>query len=195
MKQTLLALSLSTSLLAISTAAWAEKADASKEVEITATKALYSSVNDSGSFSGDIVLKRGSLIMKGGKLDLTKDARGYQHFVLVGENGKKATFRQKSDNGDDEWLEGEGARIEYSDQNEEMKIFSKARLQRLQGKKVVEEVEGEAIFYDSLKEVFQAHNTDNGSNTPGGGRIKVVIQSKDTSLDTKDTKDTKDSKK
>ncbi len=183
----LMALSLMASL-AISNTAWAERADASKEVEITASKALYSSVKDSGSFSGDIVLKRGSLVMKGGKLDLTKDAQGYQHFVLVGENGKNATFRQKSDNGDNEWLEGEGARIEYSDQNEEMKIFSKARLQRLQGNRVVEEVEGEAIFYNSLKEIFQAHNTENGGSTPGGGRIKVVIQSRETSTDSKDGK-------
>ncbi|MBI3230259.1 MAG: lipopolysaccharide transport periplasmic protein LptA, partial [Burkholderiales bacterium] len=93
--------------------------------------------------------------------------------------GKKASFRQKSDNGDDEWIEGEGARIEYSDQTEEMKIFAKARLKRLQGSKVMEDVEGEAIVYDSLKEVFSANNTPNGTNTPGGNRIKVVIQSKD----------------
>jgi lipopolysaccharide export system protein LptA len=171
-------------ILSASFCAWAEKADASKEVEIMASKAVYSSVKDSGTFSGNIVLTRGTLVMKGGKLDLTKDASGYQSFVLVGEDGKKASFRQKSDNGDDEWIEGEGARIEYSDQSEEMKIFSQAHLRRMNGKKVMEEVEGEAIVYDSLKELFQANNSASGSSTAGAGRIKVVIQAKEAAKET-----------
>ncbi len=176
MKSTLMALC----LISASYCAWAEKADASKEVEIIASKAVYSSVKDAGTFSGNIVLTRGTLVMKGGKLDLTKDASGYQSFVLVGEDGKKASFRQKSDNGDDEWIEGEGARIEYSDQSEEMKIFSQAHLRRVSGKKVMEEVEGELIIYDSLKEIFQANNSASNPNNPNAGRIKVVIQAKES---------------
>lgn len=165
-------------VLSMATAAHAEKADARKETTINSQHATFSSVKDAGSFSGNIELTRGSLVMRGEKLDFEKNPNGYQNFVLVGTQGKKASFRQKSDNGDDEWIEGEGARIEYSDQSEEMKIFSNARLRRINAGKVVEEVEGEAIVYDSLKEFFSATNTPTGVSVPGGQRVKVVIQSR-----------------
>lgn len=166
-------------LTATTSSAWAEKADANKQTSIDSDRAVYDSAKDAGTFSGNIVLTRGSLVMMGDKLDFAKNANGYQNFVLLGQNGKLVTFRQKSDSGDNEWLEGEGQRIEYSDQTEEMKIFSKARLKRLSGDKIVEEVEGEAIVYDSLKEFFQASNDVSGQSIAGNGRVKVVIQSRE----------------
>ena len=177
MKYTLLSFTLAGLLFA--NLAVAEKADAGKEINILSDGAVYSSLKDAGTFSGNIVVTRGSLVMKGGKLDLTKTNTGYQSFVLLAENGKAATFRQKSDSGDDEWIEGEGARIEYSDQSEEMKIFSKAILRRMSGGKVIEEVQGESIVYDSLKEIFKASNSNAGDSVAGAGRIKVVIQSRE----------------
>lgn len=162
-------------LLALSLPALAERADAKKETQIQAQKASYNSVRDAGRFTGDIVMTRGSLNMRGEQLDFTQNANGYQEFVLVGTEKRRANFRQKSDNGDDEWIEGEGDRIEYSDQKEIMKIIGHARLRRLEGTRVIEQVEGEQVEYDSLKEMFHALSPDKPA-TSSDSRVTVVIQ-------------------
>ncbi|WP_338847238.1 lipopolysaccharide transport periplasmic protein LptA [Massilia sp. W12] len=163
-------------LLLAAPPAQAERADAKKETQIQSVKADYDSVRETGSFSGNIQLTRGSLKMSGEKLDFAKNAAGYQEFVLLGAPGARASFRQKSDQGEDEWIEGEGERIEYSDQKEEMKIHGQAVLRRMEGKRVIEQVQGALVIYDSLKEVFRAVNDNSGAAQAGAPRVTVVIQ-------------------
>jgi lipopolysaccharide export system protein LptA len=73
-------------------------------------------------------------------------------------------------------VEGEAERIEYDNKTEIAKLFSKAKLRRLECTKVTDEVEGQFISYDSREEFFTVHNTSSGESKPGGGRIKATIQ-------------------
>lgn len=162
--------------LAVAAGAHAEKADADKPTNVEADQMAYDDVKQINTFSGNVVLTRGTLMMKGAKLIVTQDPAGYQYATLVAPSGGLATFRQKRDGGPDLWIEGQAERIEYDGKSEVVKLFSNARIRRLQGNKPTDEVEGEFIAYDSRAEFFSVNNTASGQSKPGGGRIKAVIQ-------------------
>jgi len=163
-------------LALLSGAAFAEKADATKPTNVEADKMAYDDVRQINTFTGNVVLTRGTLIMKAYQMTVTQDPAGYQYATLLAAPGGLATFRQKRDSGPDQWVEGEAERIEYNGKTDIVKLFSKAKLRRLEGSKVTDEVQGAFISYDSKEEFYTVNNTPNGESTPGGGRIKAVIQ-------------------
>lgn len=163
--------------------AHAEKADREKPTRIEANQMAYDDVKQVNTFSGNVVLTRGTMTMKGGKLTVVQDPAGYQYATLVASSGEVATFRQKRDGGQDLWVEGQAERIEYDGKAEIIKLFNKARIRRLEGSRPVDEVEGEFISYDGRAEFFSVNNTASGDNKPGRGRITATIQPRPQSKD------------
>lgn len=164
------------SLFASITVAHAEKADSTKPTNVEANQMEYDDVKQINTFTGNVVLTRGTILMKANKMVVTQDPSGYQYVTLYAPPGGLASFKQKRDGGPDQWIDGQAERIEYDDKAEIMKLFSKARMRRLEGSKPTDEVEGEYISYDTRAEFFTVHNTANGESKQGGGRIKAVIQ-------------------
>jgi len=179
MKKILLLTLLSTvCTLGVMGTARAEKADSEKEAVITAERGHVDDVKQVRTLTGNVVLVKGTLTMKAGRAQITEDAQGYQFIIFWAEAGKLATFRQKRDGEGDLWVEGEAERVEYNNKTEVVKLFSKAKLTRLEGKKPTDVVNSAFISYDSRKEEFQMENTESGNNTPGGGSVRMVIQPK-----------------
>lgn len=163
-------------LLAALSVARAEKADSSKPTQITFDQLDADDVKQVKTFTGNVVLTRGTLLMKSPKAVVTEDPEGYQYVVLNSASGVQATFRQKLDGAGDQWVEGQADRIEYDGKTELVKLFAKARIKRLEGSKPTSQVDGEFISYDSRKEFFAVKNTSTGESKPGGGRSTMVIQ-------------------
>ena len=168
--------------------AMAEKADSEKPTNIEADHMAYDDVKQINTFTGNVVLTRGTLIMRATKLIVTQDPAGYQYATLLAAPGALATFRQKREGGNNQWIEGQAERIEYDGRTEVVKLFSKAKMRRLEGTKPTDEVEGEFISYDSRAEFFSVNNTATGENRPGGGRIKAVIQPRNNEQKSDDSK-------
>ena len=162
--------------MAAASTAHAEKADSDQPTNVEADQMAYDDVKQVNTFSGNVVLVRGSLIMKAHKMVVTQDPAGFQFAVLYAAPGTSATFRQKRDGGPDLWIEGQADRIEYDGKVELLKLFSKAKMRRLEGVKPTDEVKGEFISYDSHAEFFSVNNTVTGESKPGAGRVVVVIQ-------------------
>nr|WP_315252611.1 lipopolysaccharide transport periplasmic protein LptA [uncultured Duganella sp.] len=156
--------------------AHAEKADSSKPTEITFDQLDADDVKQIKTFTGNVVLTRGTLLMKSPKAVVTEDPEGYQFVVLHSGPGVQATFRQKMDGPGDQWVEGKADRIEYDNKTELVKLFAKAQIKKLEGGKTASQVDGEFISYDSRKEFFAVKNTPSGETKPGGGRSTMVIQ-------------------
>ena len=155
----------------------AEKADASKPTNIEANQMAYDDVKQINTFTGDVVLVRGSLTLKGERMVVTQDPAGYQYATLYAKRGEKATFRQKRDGGPNLWIDGEAAdRIEYDTRSEVAKFYLNARVRLLEGAKPTDEVEGDFISYDSKQEFYSVNNTPTGASKPGSGRIRAIIQ-------------------
>jgi len=162
----------------------AEKADSTKPTNIEADQMTYDDAKQVNVFTGNVVLTRGTLTVKAGKVVVTQDPEGYQFAILYAAPGKLASYRQKRDGGSDLWMEGYGQRIEYDNKSEIANFYMKAKLKRLDGNKVTDEVNGEHISYDSKTEFFTVHNTSKGVSAPGAGRIKVILQPKETKAGT-----------
>lgn len=184
MKFTLVA-GLLCSLLAVQApSAHAEKADRDKPMNIEADALRYDDSRQISIFSGHVLLTKGTIQMRGGKIEVRQDPQGYQYGVISAEPGKLAFFRQKRE-GLDEFIEGEGETIEYDGRADVVKLISKARLRRLQGERVNDEFNAGLIVYNNLTEVFSldgAPGVAAGSSAALGGapagRVRAMLTPK-----------------
>jgi len=176
MNKLMLSAALLLAVAAVMHPAQAEKADSNKPTQISFDQLDADDVKQIKTFTGNVVLTRGTLLMKSPKAVVTEDPEGYQFVVLNSAPGTQATFRQKLDGAGDQWVEGQADRIEYDGKTELVKLFSKAQIKRLEGAKTSSQVDSEFISYDSRKEVFAVKNTATGESKPGAGRGTMVIQ-------------------
>src|SRR5271165_3061381 len=95
-------------------AAHAEKGDSLKEIHIESTEAAVDNVKQISTYTGNVIMTQGTLIMKGTKLVVTTSPDGYDFATLYAPAGGLATMRQKRDGGPDLWMEGEATdRVTY----------------------------------------------------------------------------------
>ena len=157
-------------------AASAEKADALKPINIEYDKADVDQVTQNYVATGNVVITRGSMVLKSDRAEVKEAPDGYHTFILTAAPGKVATFRQKRDDGPNMWDEGQAQRIEYDERNDLVKLFSKAVIRQLEGTKVTQEMDSEFISYDNRKEVLVGRNDASGADKPGGGRGSITLQ-------------------
>lgn len=150
-----------------------ERADRFRPTNVESDKLQYDDLKQISIFTGAVVLTRGTITLKGDRLILSQDPEGYQRGTVT---GRLASFRQKRD-GVDEWVEGYAEDIEYDGKTEKVRLTRKAKVRRLEGTRVVDEIDGAVIVYDSLTEQFEVDGrTPTGPPAPGTGRVRVVIQ-------------------
>ena len=116
--------------------AHAEKADRAKPMNIEADALRHDELKQTSVFSGRVVMTKGSIVLRGARLDVRQDADGYQYGVVTAEPGKRAFFRQKRDTlpgAPEEFIEGEGEVIEYDGKADNVKFITRAELCRYRG--------------------------------------------------------------
>lgn len=165
---------------ALASSASAEKADAKKPTHIEADQMNSDDVNQVTIFTGNVVIKKGTILAKAGQAKLVEDPEGYRYITLYAAPGQLASIRQKLDSGPNQWMEGYGKRIEYNDKDEVAQFFTEARGRKLEGTKVMEDISGEYLSYDAKTEFYSAFNTNEGYSRAGAGRVTAVIQPKTT---------------
>ncbi len=158
-----------------SLSASAEKADSLKQAKIDFGDAHIDEVTQTRVFTGNVVLSRGTLLIKADKAVMKESPEGYMSVILTAASGQPATFRQKRDGGPDLWVEGQAQRIEYDERTELVKLFSNAVVKQLEGKRMTSEVNGPFISYDNRTEQANVHNDASGESKPGGGRGTIII--------------------
>jgi lipopolysaccharide export system protein LptA len=172
MKQTSIALLLSLALVLPAGLASAEKADRTKPMNVEADALRYDDLRQTSVFTGKVVVTKGTIVIRGARVDVRQDPEGYQHGIVTAEPGKLAFYRQKRD-GVDEFIEGEGETIEYDGKADRVKFIKRAELRRYRGAAVSDEMVGSVITYDNSTDVF---SVDGGpASAAVGGRIRAVI--------------------
>lgn len=161
--------------LMFSAAARAEKADKDKPMNVEADALRYEDTRQTSVFTGNVVLTKGTIVMRGAKMDVRQDPQGSQFGLLVGTPEKPGFFRQKRE-GLDEWIEGEGDRIEYDSKAETVLFTGRAVLRRYRGTQLNDVSEGSQILYNSLTEVFTVKGGE-ASRTAANptGRVKAML--------------------
>jgi len=153
----------------------AEKADSLKPVQITAKSVDTDRVTQTSTLIGDVVLTRGTLTMNSEKAVVKEAADGYILVILTTTPGKLVTVRQKKDGGPDLWVESQAERIEYEERTDMVKLFNKATIKNLEGKRLSNQIDGEFISYDSRNNVAVARNDSSGESKAGQGRVTVIL--------------------
>lgn len=152
--------------------ALAERADRDKPVHLEAARVTVDDIKRVHIFEGNVVLTQGTLSIRTAKLVVTQDAEGFQKGVATGGEGGLARFRQKRE-GKDEYVDGEGERIEYDSRSEKADFFNRAYV-----KSGVDEVRGHFISYDGKTEQYLVTSTPGASPSSKDGRVTAIIQPK-----------------
>ena len=153
-------------LAAAASVAHAEKADRTKPMNIESDAMRYDDLKQTSVFTGNVVVTKGTIIIRGARIDVRQDPEGYQYGVVTAAPGKRAYYKQKR-NAPDEWIEGESEVIEYDSRADNVKFIRRAIMRRLIGAKVNDETTGALIVYDQSNDTF----TVNGAPLPPGASV------------------------
>ena len=175
MKYLLLPRFLMAALLFCAGLANAEKADRSKPMNIESDVLRYDDVKQISVFTGRVVLTKGTILIRGARMEVRQDTSGNQFGVVVAEPGKLAFFRQKRE-GLDEFIEGEGEVIEYDGRADSVKFTTRAQLRRYRGATLADEFTGAVIVYNNTTDVFNIDGTtaQAAAGAPKG-RVRAML--------------------
>jgi len=160
---------LAAALLAAGAAA--EKADKEKPTQLEANRMSSDETRRLNIFEGNVVLTKGTMVVRADKIVVRQDAEGNQYSIAT---GTPVRFRQRQDPKEGKeagWLDGEALRIEIDDRKSTIELFDKARVTR-DG----DEVLGNYIFVDQRSEFFSVSSGKDGKEAPG--RVRATIQPK-----------------
>lgn len=161
--------------LGVAFPAWAEKADRDKPMNAEADALRYDDLKQTSVFTGNVVITKGTTIVRGERVDVMQDPEGYQQAVSIAAPGKLAFYRKKRD-GVDEYIEGEGERIEYDSRADLVKFIKRAVVRRYNGATLVDETTGSLIVYDNNTDVFTVDGgAQNKTAANPSGRIRAML--------------------
>lgn len=161
---------LSLSLLGFSGRVMAEAADRDKPIDLEADTVKVDDSKQISTYSGNVILTQGTLVIHADKLIVREDSEGFQHSTSL---GNPTTFKQKME-GKNEYMQGSAQRIEYDGRMDKVQLYTKAWVKR--GEDIVH---GEYIMYDANAEYAEVIGGGPPSS-PGatGGRVRAIIQPK-----------------
>ena len=142
------------SVLAGITPLRAEKADREKPTTIDADRLSHDDQKQITTFTGNVVLTKGTLIMRGDRMELWQDSAGNTFGTMI---GNPARFRQKRD-GVNEFMEGESRRLDYNGKDEIVTLSQNALLRRLEGDLLKDQVAGDVLTYNNITEQYQVES-------------------------------------
>src|SRR3982751_1997739 len=148
----------------------AERADRDKPINLAADRVTVDDGKQIATFTGNVVLTQGSMILRGDRMEVRKDKAGFKQGTTW---GSLAYFRQKRE-GYHEFIEGWAERIEYDSRADKVQMFNRAMLKRGE-----DEVRGSYISYDVTSEFFQVTGSSGPKATgtrPGDGRVRAIMQ-------------------
>ena len=174
-----LTLLLAAAALAASPWAHAEKADREKPMNVEADDLRHDDLKQTSVFTGKVVATKGSIVVRGARLEVRQDPEGYQHALVTAEPGKRAFWRQKRE-GADEYLEGEAETIDYDGKGDRVKFIGRAEMRRYRATTLADETQGSLITYENTTDVFTVNGAPMGQRPAGaapgaGGRVRAVL--------------------
>ena len=161
----------------------AESADRDKPIDLEADTVKVDDAKQISTYSGNVILTQGSLIIRADKLIVREDSSGFQHSTSI---GNPTTFKQKRE-GKDEYMEGSALRIEYDGRMDKVQLYTKAWVKR--GEDIVH---GDYISYDANAEYAEViGGTKSADGVTSNGRVRAVIQPKNKKTTTPVIEDAK----
>lgn len=145
--------------------AFALESDRKQPIAIEADQGSLDQKNQVTVFSGNVIIKQGTLNIRAQNVRVSQDKQGNQTMLA---SGNPVKFSQELENKG--LVEGEGSKVEYASATNIVKLIGKAKVQR--GGDVAQ---GEAISYNTRTEVYTVLGGKAMGNNKGR-RVSVIIQ-------------------
>jgi len=147
----------------------AERADRDKPTNIEADKLQYDDIKQTTVFTGNVVLTKGTIVIRGDRVVLRQFPDGLQTAVAT---GKRASFRQKRE-GMEQIINGFANEIDYDSRSETLKLTGDGLIKRLECDVAIDEITGGVIVYNAQSEQFTVDGKAPGESS---GRVRIIIQ-------------------
>jgi lipopolysaccharide export system protein LptA len=157
--------------------AHADKADKNKPAIIDSERATINEQSQTRIFEGNVIISKGSLLIKAERIELNIDREGYQILRATGSNTKPASFRQKRE-GLDEAIEAESTTLIFDGKADSIVLNDQASIRRLAHGIVQDEVRGAQIKYLNQTEFYEVKGGPT-SSLPNG-RVRTILAPRDT---------------
>ncbi|MDO4434163.1 MAG: lipopolysaccharide transport periplasmic protein LptA [Alysiella sp.] len=144
---------------------WALESDRKQPIEIEADQGSLDQKNQVTVFSGNVLIKQGSLNIQAQTVRVTQDNSGNQTMTAT---GSPVRFSQALENKGT--VMGEGNKVEYASSTNVVKLLGNAKVQR--GGDLAQ---GEVITYNTRTEVYTVLG-GNAAGNKNGRRVTVIIQ-------------------
>jgi lipopolysaccharide export system protein LptA len=154
----------------------AERADREKPMNVEADALHYDDLSQTSVFTGNVVVTKGTIVIRGAKMVVKQDPEGYQFGTVTAAAGKRAFFREKRE-GADEFIEGESDTIEYDGRADRVKFIGHAEMRRLRGAQVNDETSGSVITYENTTDQYTVDGGAAAGGAPSnpGGRVRAML--------------------
>ncbi|MDT7929520.1 lipopolysaccharide transport periplasmic protein LptA [Tepidimonas sp.] len=152
--------------------AHAERADRDAPMNIEADALRYDEGRQTSVFTGRVVVTKGTIRIRGQRLEVRQDAQGNQFGTITGDATQRAFYRQKRD-GLDEYIEGEAERIDYDGQADRVTLRGQAELRRYRGTVLTDRASGAVIVYDNRAQTFSVDGDRAGASA--GARVRALL--------------------
>lgn len=161
---------ISLALMGVSSKVLAEAADRDQPIDLEADSVKVDDAKQISTYTGNVILTQGTLIIRADKLIVREDNTGFQHSTST---GNPTTFKQKLE-GKNEYMEGSAQRIEYDGRMDKVQLYTKAWVKR--GEDIVH---GNYISYDANAEYAEVlGGTKSADGVSSSGRVRAIIQPK-----------------
>lgn len=158
-------------ILAAAPQAFAERADKEKPAHIAADHLDGNQLDQVHVYTGDVVLTKGTIILRADQLTLKEDPEGYNFGTAIATKGNKLAYFKQKREGVDEYIEGQAERIEYDEKSDTIRLFNRAVVKRLVAGREADELRGDRIDYNSRTELYSADGQP-------GKRTNSILQPK-----------------
>ena len=152
--------------------AFAERADRDKPLQLEANRISIDDAKKIQILEGDVVVIKGTMVLRADRVVVTEDQYGFQKGVATGGKDGLARIRQKRE-GREEYIEGEGERIEYNTNTEVAELFQRAWV-----KSGEDQVKGDYIWYDAISEKYLVTAGKSSDSKGQPARVRAIIQPK-----------------
>lgn len=157
----------------LSSTAMALESDKNQPTTIDANQMNYSEKAQVNVFSGNVLLTRGSLLIRGDKLTLSENKDGSQ-FAKI--EGTPARFKQQRDSdkkGEVLMIDGTANLIEFDGDKSVVTLSGNASLQKSANGQLTESISGNKIIYQQNTESLNVVGNDAGGQK---SRVQAVIK-------------------
>ncbi len=152
-------------MFAASSAAFALESDRNQPIQIEADQGSLDQKNQNTTFSGNVIVKQGSMYIQAGTVAVSKDKSGQQH---MNARGNPVKFGQQLEkNGK---VDGQANQVEYSSATSVVVLTGNAKITR-----GGDMASGNVITYNTRTEVYTVSGNKNATSKTGR-RVNVVIQ-------------------